>query len=79
MCATRNPPSRLIPRLKYRAKQHRGPLSAAAIAALFVLVGSMDYSDQVMAQANYCEMVSERLWQNFNPEIKCPVPPSGKE
>lgn len=80
MHATRNPPKGLIPRLKHIARKHRGPLGAVVIAAAYVLVGSMDFADQVKRNEFHCEMVAERYWPKASTEPECPsANPGGKE
>lgn len=47
-----------------------------ALLALYGLAGAMDYDDQQAEQAQYCEMVRERLWPDYRGTYRaeCPQP-----
>jgi len=46
-------------------------LAGVAALALFGLVGSMDYQDEVNAELHYCNMVAEGLWPAYRDDIDC--------
>jgi len=41
------------------------------LAAGYVYVSNGSYSDEIAAQNHYCEMVKQKAWPDFSPEINC--------
>lgn len=48
----------------------KGYLAAFVLLALYMVVSSMEYEDQLSAQVDYCERVAAQLHGNFK-DIDC--------
>ena len=46
-------------------------LSGAAALALFLLVGQMDYQDELDQERIYCDFVEDGTWRAYREDINC--------